>query len=541
MFDWFRKAPPKKRRAPAKPRVRKTQRIPDNGQVIARMYATAKQSRLTAGWGTIDSSADTELVSSLPQLRSRSRAVVRDAPYAKRAKVIVQNNVIGAGIGLQAKVRTARDEIKRPTNDAIEEAWKDWARGENCHTGGELDFEDMERQAVGQIFEAGEVFFRKHYVPFGNSTVPYALELIEPERVADEFQFSNISAEIASGNTLRMGVEVDRYYRPVAYFFRRRHPGELRFQVGIDKIERVPAEQIIHLRLIDRWPQTRGEPWLHATLRRLNDMDGYSEAEIVAARAAACYMGVIQQPEGDNALAAKTQSDGSLVMQLESGVILRLNPGEEFNGYTPSRPNTAMDPFMRLMLREVAAGSGISYESLSRDYSQSNYSSSRLALLDDRDLWRVLQLWFIRRFRQRVHREWLAQAVLSRTISAISLEEYALNPKKFEAVRFKPRGWGWIDPNKEVEAYKSAERAGYITKTQVIAQTGNGMDLEDVLDEREQELELIKEKGLEFDSSPNAAAAPKPDEPASTDNNNGQPAASDSNNPPQRVFPLRRQ
>ena len=46
---------------------------------------------------------------------------------------------------------------------------------------------------------------------------------------------------------------------------------------------------------------------------------------------------------------------------------------------------------MRFMLREIAAGTGVSYESLSRDYSQSNYSSSRLALIDDRDLWRVFQ------------------------------------------------------------------------------------------------------------------------------------------------------
>lgn len=62
------------------------------------------------------------------------------------------------------------------------------------------------------------------------------------------------------------------------------------------------------------------------------------------------------------------------------------------------------------MLREMAAGVGVSYESLSRDYSQSNYSSSRLALLDERSLWRVLQGWLIRDHLTPIYRAWLDAA-----------------------------------------------------------------------------------------------------------------------------------
>ncbi len=42
--------------------------------------------------------------------------------------------------------------------------------------------------------------------------------------------------------------------------------------------------------------------------------------------------------------------------------------------------------------------------------------------------------------------------------------------------------------------------AGYITKTQVIAQTAGGQDFEDVMDERKAELEKIEDKGLKFDT-----------------------------------------
>lgn len=468
----------------------------------ARMYAGAKQSRLTSGWGQTTTSADSELSSSLRILRARSRSLIRDAPYAKRAKVIVVNNVVGSGIGMQAQVKTIRDTLNNRINGEIESEWERWSAANQCHTGGTLHFADIERIAMGQIFEAGEIFIRKHYKPFGDSTIPYCLEIIEPERVVDEFQPS----AFISNAIVRMGIESDEFRRPLAYWIRRLHPGEIRYSATeTDGIDRIPADQIVHLKLTDRWPQTRGEPWLHAVLKKLNDVDGYSEAEIVAARAAASYMGFIESAHeyGDK------QENGSREITLEPGIVERLAPNEKFNFVNPNRPNTNMDPFMRMMLREIAAGTGVSYESLSRDYSQSNYSSSRLALLDDRDLWRFFQMWFVRNFRKNIHNEWVQQAILSRTIKTISAEDYALNVQKFSAVRFKPRGWSWVDPTKEVEAYKEAIKAGLTTTTQVIAQTGGGIDIEDVLDERRQELDIGKEKGLIFDTDPSLVTMKK--------------------------------
>jgi len=217
------------------------------------------------------------------------------------------------------------------------------------------------------------------------------------------------------------------------------------------------------------------------------------------------------------------QADGSQQSELQPGTIERLNPGETFTFAAPNRPNSQLDPFMRLMLREVASGAGASYESLSRDYSQSNYSSSRLSLLDDRDLWRMLQKWFIRSFRMKVHRAWLQAAVLSRAVSTISVEAYALDPESFAAVRFKPRGWNWVDPTKEVQAAKDAVRCGFTTVGRVIELTGNGDDLEDILEDRAAELELMQEYGLTFDTDP--AAAPGASQNASQ-------GASENANPP---------
>lgn len=476
----------------------------------SRAYSLGKPSRLTDGWGTSVSSEDAELLTSLRVARSRSRQLIRDAAYAKRAKAIIQNNVIGAGMGMQAKVKTSRDQLNTRINDDIELAWETWMCAESSHTGGVLHFHDMERMLVGQVFEAGEIFVRSYDERFGDSKVPFALDVIEPERVADDF----FPGFVPDGARVRLGVEVDRFHRPQAYYFLTLHPGEIRLTAQeTSKMERVPAASIKHLRLVERWPQTRAIPWMHAAARKLNDMDGLTEAEITAARGAACYMGFIESPDGETSF-GEPQTDGSVQEEIEPAMVKKLKAGEKFNFAAPNRPNSQLDPFMRMMLREVAAGTGCSYESLSRDYSQSNYSSSRLALLDDRDLWRMLQSWYMRSYRVPIHKAWLRQAVLSRAIPSISIEAYAADPAKFEAVCFKPRGWNWIDPTKEVEAYKEAVRCGFTTVTSVIAQTGNGTDLEDVLTERRQELDAMAEKQLEFETDPTKELPPKAEPPA---------------------------
>jgi capsid protein len=162
-------------------------------------------------------------------------------------------------------------------------------------------------------------------------------------------------------------------------------------------------------------------------------------------------------------------------------------------------------------------------------------------VLDDRDLWKIFQQWWLRNFRLPVHKEWLQAAVLASAIPPVRIDEYAADPKKFEAVLFKPRGWGWIDPTKEVEAYEKAVEDGFTTVSDVIAATGDGRDLEDVLRQRERELRMMKELGLEFATSPSVytkkgapAAAPPPKADGATD---PPPDANQSanNDPPRRV------
>jgi lambda family phage portal protein len=481
-----------------------------------RMYGGARQTRTTGSFGGSAGSADAELQGSLTTLRQRSRQMVRDSAYAKRAKTIIVNNVIGPGVGMQGQVMTVRGQLAGAVNDGIEAAWREWCQADQCHTGGQLHFHDMERALMGEVFEAGEALVRIHLRPFGAARVPLALEVIEADRLAtDHVELMGIG----TGNEVRMGVEVDRFQRPVAYWLRERHSGDIRLRMEhmTDRVERVPADQIFHLRIVSRWPQTRGEPWMHSVLRKLDDLNEYSQHEVTAARASAAYFGTIETPEDSSPLATATEDTDTAgqqraVMDVEPLTIQELNPGEKLMFHAPNRPNPSLEGFMRGMLREVAAGTGVSYESLSRDYSQSNYSSSRLALLDDRDLYKMLQQWWVRSFRQPLHRLWLRQAVLARAVTAVPLEAYGVEPARYEAVLFKCRGWNWVDPTKEVAAYKEAIKAGLTTLTDVIAATADGRDIEDVIATRKRELEMLREADILTDTEvlPEPAPAPPP-------------------------------
>ncbi|HEY5564231.1 MAG TPA: phage portal protein [Rhodothermia bacterium] len=470
----------------------------------SRIYKGALVGRTTADWIVMNTSADAEIRTSLPKLRDRSRQLVRDNDYVQSAQRNVRTNVVGQGVGFQSQVRMRRGKdsygkgkLNKEMNDQIEGAWYRWQRKENCHTAGMLCFDDIERLVMDSNFESGEVLVRFVTQRMGSSKVPLALEIIESDMLDD-----GLNDIAANGNAIRMGVEVNSWGRPVAYWFHARHPGDYPMvQTNTaDRArarKRVPADEILHLFITKRPNQTRGVPWLHSTILRLHHMGGYEEAEVIAARATACQMGFIQSPEGD--APGDMVENGQRVTESEPGVWKYLAPGETANMITPSRPGGQFDPFIRLMLRGVAAGVGGSYESISRDYSQSNYSSSRLALIDDRELWKILQGWLIKNFHQVVYERWMDLAVLS---GELVIPDYETNRENYIYPRWMPRGWAWVDPAKEVAASIAAVRAGFTTVSEVVAQAGG--DYEELLVQRQHELELAKEYGVVFDTDPAA-------------------------------------
>jgi lambda family phage portal protein len=458
-----------------------------------RAYQGARVSRLTADWVTSGTSADAEIKSSFKALRNRARQLCRDNDYARQAVRAIQNNVIGHGIRHQGQVRMLRGgKLDEAINGRIHEEWEKWMHKNRCDVSGILGFHDIERLLVRSMAESGEVFVRMIKRPFGDSRVPFALQVLEADYLIDDEV-----PQAADGNTVRMGIEVDQYLRPQAYHFYANHPGDT--YAGNARTNgrriRVPANEVIHLFLPERPGQTRGVSWFASALMRLHMLQGYEEAEVVRARAGSSLMGFITSPEGE--LVGDEVYEGERVSEFQPGVFKYLQPGESVTVPDLNSPDGQLEPFTRSMLRAVAAGVGVSFESISKNFSESNYSSSRLSLLEERDTYRVLQRYMVENFHQQVFEQWLEMAVLSGTLS---LPGYETNPDRYRASRWVPRSWEWVDPQREVNAYKAAVRCGFKTLGQVIAEQGG--DLENVLVARQAELAMLDEMNIVTDTDP---------------------------------------
>ena len=72
---------------------------------------------------------------------------------------------------------------------------------------------------------------------------------------------------------------------------------------------------------------------------------------------------------------------------------------------------------------------------------------------------------------------------------------------------FRPRGYQWVDPQREVQANINALQNGFITFTDV-AQAVSGRDVEEVFSTLQSDLEMAERFGLKINIQPLGQKAP---------------------------------
>ena len=63
------------------------------------------------------------------------------------------------------------------------------------------------------------------------------------------------------------------------------------------------------------------------------------------------------------------------------------------------------------MIRLIASGLGVSYQTLSGDLSETSYASGRQGLLEERETYKSAQSLFSEMFLDRVYAEWLSMGI----------------------------------------------------------------------------------------------------------------------------------
>lgn len=448
MFGWFKKKADK-----------------PNGR---RSYNGAVNTRFTSKWVLQTKDINSELRSSLQGLRGHSRELAENNEYINNYLQMCKSEIIGArGIKLQSRVKNSNDTPDLEAIKKIETEWKKWSKRGNCTMCGRMSFRDVQKLVIESVARDGEFLIRMIKGKAAGNRWNFGLQLLEADYLDEQY-----NTKLKNGNRIKMGVEVNSFEKPIAYHFLTDHPGQS-YRDGRAKRIRVPADEIIHVMVIIRQGQARGVPWTSAAMQTIKNLEGYMEAEIVAARAAAAKGGFYKSDE----LSDNSDQDGNekyestIIEEVEAGQVSIMPSGFEFQAYDPQHSTSQVPSFLKSILRGIAAALGVSYTPLANDYEGVNFSSIRSGDLKDQDKWRDKQYFLVENCLDIIFENWLAMAIVS---DAVRLPFHKLD--KWLAWEFQPRGWMWVDPVKEANANKIAIEMKFKSHSEVAADQGKDFE-----------------------------------------------------------------
>lgn len=464
---------------------------PEEKKVFKRSYHAASPSRLFADYIESERSPDSELYPVIARMRARSRDLARNNEYARRYFNLLKTNVVGEhGFKLQVKALDPRGALDTDGNQSIETAFKVWGKRGNCTADGKMSWVDVQKMVVEGLARDGEVFVIKHR---GNAFHDsFALEFLEPDQI-DEKK----NERLDGGREIRMGVELDKFKKPIAYHVLTSHPGDYDFasMVKSPKHKRVPAEQMIHVFMPLRAGQTRGEPWMSSAMASIKQLNGWREASIVAARMGASKMGFFTSPSGDGFVA--DDLDGNVpIIDAQPGTFHQLPQGVDLKTFDVGYPTSEFDSFHRSVLKGIASALGVSYTSLANDLEATSYSSIRQGALEERDFYRSVQQVMIDHFVRPVYEAWLEAAMEVDTL----FMPIATYDKFSTASEFRGRAWNWVDPMKEMNAAVLGMKNGILSLQDVASQYGK--DTEELLAEIQRDKSLMEQFGIKYALEP---------------------------------------
>jgi lambda family phage portal protein len=453
------------------PSVRRKQRGPNLARATLRHFEAGKQDRLTGSWGVTPLTADEIVRRNQRVLVARSREQAANNDYCRHFLSLTRRNIVGPrGVQLQAQARAADGSLDTDANDAIEHAWREWARAENCDVTARQSLRSLQNSAVTSAARDGEYMFR---IVTGGDAGPWgiALQILDPQRCDPDYHEDRMTG----GRFIRHSIEFNRFGRPLAYHFTTTRPEDDvdAYTVGGRSFVRVPADQIIHGFVPDMVGQKRGLPWTATALWRLQMLGGFEKAALVNARVSASKGGFFEWQEG---YGPEVDEDEEIFMEAEPGQFQELPAGVKFKEWNPQYPSGEFGPFHKAMLRGIASGLDVTYVNLANDLEGVNFSSIRQGTLDEREHWKEMQEWLVESMMHRVFAAWLPRALLAGRIRANGAPLPANRLDTYREVEWQPRRWDWIDPNADVKAAVTSKNNLLASPGQLIRDRGRDPD-----------------------------------------------------------------
>lgn len=399
-------------------------------KVKKRRYDAGSSAPRLQGWVTPNTDANVAAWSR-SKIRNRSRDLVRNNAHAARIVQSIASQTVGTGI-----IGVVKD------NSAVEIAWKKWSESTECDASGRHDFYGLQRLIMRCVVESGECLVRLRQSASDGLTIPLQLQVLEPDYLDD-----TKNQLLGNGGVITNGIEQDATGKVVAYWLYNRHPGGNTGYAFFSS--RIPASMVIHIYDEIRPEQMRGMSWLAPIIVKLRELDIFQDAVLKNQQIANLFGAFITDLTPAEAIEDYKNTDFDAV-DLVPGTSTVLPPHRDIKFSTP--PKVENGEFVKETLRDISTGVGITYEELTNDYSNVNFSSARMgrnSMFQNVDHWQWGLL--IPMFCEQVGKAFLNQLVQTniRTTNA-----------KFD---WTPPARTLTDPTREIPAIIKAIRAGLIT------------------------------------------------------------------------------
>ncbi|MGL4860490.1 MAG: phage portal protein, partial [Enterobacteriaceae bacterium] len=371
-----------------------------------------------ADWNPWLGSPDSEINIHRDRMVSRIRDLARNDGWASGAITRILDNAVGAVFRPLLKP-DYRALAAISGNSAFDADWADeygsvveaffrtWSTGPGryCDLERKLTVSQMMRLAFRHKLVDGDALAVLHYrtdrLGVGRAKYATTVQLVDPDRLSNPQGMMDL-------RYMRGGVEIDDDGAHIAYHIRKAHMGDWWSGADTATWERVPRETawgrpiVVHDYDFERASQHRGVGILSPIVQRLKMLTKYDASELDAAIINAIFGAYIESPFDPKMVedSLGTSVDEISAYQAErisyhsdkrlriSGVgLTHLFPGEQINTVTAARPSSNFKDFESAVLRNVAAGTGISAQQLTQDWSDVNYSSARAAMLE---AWKTL-------------------------------------------------------------------------------------------------------------------------------------------------------
>ncbi len=461
-------------------------------------------------WRPVRASHEESLAERELTMRRAEDLVANDAHAASVVDTMALNVSGGCGLRPQAqikhKVLGLDPEQVKEIQDQQEWAWQLWCA--EAHVRGVAPFGALQYLAVRSMLGKGEYLYLVRQLQRPGRTFSTCLLDVHPARLCTPSDRKHDTA-------LQDGVEQGPNGEALAHWIANPDRDEwLAGHMASSRFTRVPVfrghrAQVLHGFDYKDEESTRGRSVLAPAAKLFRHLDDSLSYELIAqiVTASTPWFIATQNPadvQGGMGFSRERNEDGTEEQVHHQGVrpgqFLYGNTGERPYPLESNRPGNNFDAFAYLILRVMAASTGMPYEILAKDFSKTNYSSARAALLE---AWRVFTRW----------RFWLEWSLCRRVWNLVQEEAFllglwsvpkgapdiylggGLHPAWFGAKWIGPKR-GYVDPVKEILANIKALDAGLVTYADLIAEQGEGW--EETWDQRALEEAAKRERGLSF-------------------------------------------